>query len=293
MVKVNFYKRFIVYFLLFGLLISVFSGTLNYYYHHIMNQGILQQKSIDIFDIKIKSNIIPTLESYKNSVSQIANHPLLEKFIRTKDPKIKNEISLILQAIANTHKEYMQIRYLSTDGMEAIRVERKDKDIIEITPDKLLQNKSERYYFQQVSKLSKDSIWFSKIDLNMEHGKVVVPYEPTLRVAMPIYVDDEFSGVLIININISQLLDQISTSTVFDHYIIDSKHNYILHPKREYSFNRYTNIDRDIKEDFVHGLNDENVFIYPLDQIIPNSDHALFVLQPKALYAQKEVTFRR
>ena len=71
-----------------------------------------------------------------------------------------------------------------------------------------MQNKASRYYF--TNSVNKDSkVWYSNLDLNMEKGKVEIPYKPTLRAMLPINKDNTFNGVLIINYYMSTVLNNL------------------------------------------------------------------------------------
>ena len=107
-----------------------------------------------------------------------------------------------------------------------------------------------------------------KLNLNIENDKVEIPYKPTFRVAIPFFEEDKFTGIVIINVLMDNLLKAISTSSVFEHYIVDKDDNYILHPNNEFSFNKYKNITRNLKDDFENGLNTKGIYVYPLKDIL-------------------------
>lgn len=89
----------------------------------------------------------------------------------------------------------------------------------------------------------------------------------------------------------NNLLKAISTSTIFEHYIIDKNENYILHPNSEFSFNKYKNINRHLKDDFINGLNTQGVYSYSLENILKNNEQALMILKTKRL--SKRVVIRK
>ena len=49
-----------------------------------------------------------------------------------------------------------------------------------------LQNKKDRYYFQDTMTLEKGQIFISKLDLNMENGVLEQPIKPMLRLGTPV-----------------------------------------------------------------------------------------------------------
>ncbi|MEA3498007.1 MAG: PAS domain-containing sensor histidine kinase, partial [Campylobacterota bacterium] len=90
---------------------------------------------------------------------------------------------------------------------------------------------------------NENTIWHSKIDLNIEHGKIVLPIQPTLRIGTPILVDGIKKGILIINIEMVPFLNKLQTASIFNIYLIDSDGNFLVHPNENYSWSKYLNRD--------------------------------------------------
>ncbi len=66
---------------------------------------------------------------------------------------------------------YDQIRYISEDGMENLRVDSDGFRAYPI-PDEELQDKAHRYYFEQAVDLPPGEISISPLDLNREYGEI-------------------------------------------------------------------------------------------------------------------------
>lgn len=79
----------------------------------------------------------------------------------------------------------VQIRILDLSGREVIRIDRAGNQVSAI-PKVRLQDKSGRYYFQAAKGLQSGEIYVSKLDLNVEHGEIEVPWVPTERLLTPI-----------------------------------------------------------------------------------------------------------
>lgn len=107
-------------------------------------------------------------------------------------------------------KIYDQIRYISVNGYEKIRINNDSEKGCNLVPPENLQNKSDRYYFNSSIQLEKDSIYLSPMDLNIENGVVEVPYKPMLRLLMPVYKNGEVKGVIVLNYLVSELLNNLS-----------------------------------------------------------------------------------
>ncbi|EAV40551.1 Signal transduction histidine kinase-like protein [Stappia aggregata IAM 12614] len=102
-----------------------------------------------------------------------------------------------------------QLRIISGEGKEIIRVNRKNGLAHEV-PQEKLQKKSGRYYFTEALKLKTGQIYFSPIDLNVENGKIERPWRPVLRLATPLRAEGNGKrSVLIMNINAERWLNNV------------------------------------------------------------------------------------
>ncbi len=112
-------------------------------------------------------------------------------------------------AFANAKRTCDQVRYLSSDGHERVRV-----DLIDgrATPNAELQDKSGRYYFQAAARLAPGVVFISPLDLNVERGAVEVPHKPVIRLATRIVDEaDHVDGVVVLNVLGRELLDAITS----------------------------------------------------------------------------------
>ncbi len=102
---------------------------------------------------------------------------------------------------------YDQIRFIDTDGNEVIRINYSNGSS-NIVPEGQLQNKSDRYYFKETIALGDGCVYVSPLDLNIENGVVEVPYKPMIRFCMPVYVDGDLKGIIVLNYLAEGLLDK-------------------------------------------------------------------------------------
>jgi diguanylate cyclase (GGDEF)-like protein/PAS domain S-box-containing protein len=285
----NFHKFFTLYFIAFGIIVSLFSVSISYNLQIKEIEKDLDRKAKEIFVIKNETILKPTIDNIDNIVKSLANNEIIKDFSVNKDAHKKEDLEILFLAIANSNNIIMQARFIDKDGQEVIRVDRNKESQEAFLVDKSsLQNKSQRDYFQILSTSPKNTIWHSNIDLNIENDKLEIPYKPTFRVAVPFFENDKFTGIVIVNVLMNNLLKTISTSSAFEHYIIDKNENYILHPNNEFSFNKYKNVNRNIKEDFTDGLNTQGIYSYSLENILKNNEQAIMILKTKKNY-QKEL----
>ncbi len=121
----------------------------------------------------------------------------------------KKMLEAIFAGIMLSEEKYMQLRYIDETGKEKVRVNFKDGHPV-VVPEKELKNKASRYYFKKAMELSRGEIYVSPIDLNRERGKIEVPYNPTIRYAIPVFGQQgERRGIIIANVLVDKMLFSI------------------------------------------------------------------------------------
>ena len=116
-------------------------------------------------------------------------------------------------SFSNRMKIYDQIRYIGIDGMEEMRIDYSENGAYIVSEDKL-QDKSDYYYFTDTINKLNGSVYFSKIDLNVENKVIEEPKTPVLRISTPIYIDDELDGIVVLNYYASDILNYMSSNTI-------------------------------------------------------------------------------
>ncbi len=136
---------------------------------------------------------------------------------------------------ARTHPTYYQIRFLDDQGQEVVRVNQPLGQEPYIVPAAELQNKAHRYYFQEAARLRPGQIYISPLDLNREHRTIERPFHPVLRYATPLYWDDAWLGVLVVNLHAQPLLDMLYENDARrrlagETLLVDQEGYYLFHP---------------------------------------------------------------
>ena len=113
--------------------------------------------------------------------------------------KAINDMGTDFLLFSKNKQIYDRIRYISEDGMELIRVNYNSGRPL-LAEGKNLQDKSDRYYFKDASRLGKGNVYISPLDLNVENGTIEKPYKPMIRLAAPL-LDREGKrrGIVVIN----------------------------------------------------------------------------------------------
>ncbi|MDQ6967652.1 MAG: ATP-binding protein [Mariprofundaceae bacterium] len=130
----------------------------------------------------------------------------LEDALNGRDKEKIQQLSRVIQDFYTTTKIYDQIRIIDATGMEFVRINHSPSKPY-LTPTSELQNKADRYYFKATMKLKKGEVYVSPIDLNIEHGKVEMPYKPNIRIATPLFSKHQRIGIAIVNYNAQKILD--------------------------------------------------------------------------------------
>lgn len=125
---------------------------------------------------------------------------------------------------------YDKARWIDETGMERVRVNNTAGQVRLVSGDEL-QNLADSYYFKAAMKLKPGQIYISPLDLNVERGKVEVPFRPMLRIASPI--QDRLGrprGIVVLNIAARELLESFTKSLVDarDHAMLVNSDGYWL-----------------------------------------------------------------
>ncbi|RAJ06157.1 ATP-binding protein [Arenibacter echinorum] len=192
------------------------------------------------------------LNEVTNDIAVIALSPTLQQHILQPSEKTTNDIDQLFRIILENKETYFQIRLLEADenGKEIIRFDKLEDRVLKLTD---LQQKGDREYFKEALQINKGEHYFSNINLNEEYGVISTPFTPTLRVASPIFDNENKKvGILIININLSPLylsLDQIAGNDS-QFYLIDAQGQYLYSHDRSRQFGQQTRKFQNFYSDF-------------------------------------------
>lgn len=200
--------------------------------------------------VQKESSLKAIFANSENTLMSIRNSNIFLEYIN--NPKQNENIAKYLfLTIARNDLNIMQIRYIDANGLEKIRIDRNklDTDAF-VTIDEFLQNKMSRYYFADSKDKEFEKVWFSNIDLNMENGKVQIPFNPTLRAVLPIEKNGKFNGILIINYFMEKVLSKIFDEPLYDMILMNKKEYSLKHYNNDLDWSFYTKKRFSIKEEF-------------------------------------------
>ncbi len=199
--------------------------SLKHFQQNTMQNSYQKQRYIDNF-LSRSSNLIKAISVNKEFISFAKNG---------KSRKIAEDL---LFSMIKIDKNYMQLRYIDANGNEIIRFDRKNIGS-PVFQQKNLQNKSQRYYCKKCALLKNGQIWFSNIDLNVEHGKIEKPIKPVIRVSTPVFNQDKYLGFLILNVFMESYLNDLTESSIYDFYLCDLSGNFLINKNPKDNWSKY------------------------------------------------------
>lgn len=208
-------RRIYIAFLLVAVIPTAIAGLIGVYVsldtlrtatlNHLQQEVVVRAQGISRFFDQLSAELIylaaaPELDEVRAAGARGDIHRL-----RAATTRLANDYA----TLATTYPHIYQIRYLSAQGRELVRVDKKDGKV-EVIPGHRLQDKSDRYYFVEAMKRRPGELYVSPLDLNVEFGRIEKPERPVIRVATPIGSGAGGNeGVLIINLHAGFLLEQI------------------------------------------------------------------------------------
>jgi methyl-accepting chemotaxis protein len=242
---------------LFAILISIFFLVL---FAFLIGDGYLnleRDKEIyvsnekDMISDRVNSllfewNIFP--QDLGNDVLFLSELSSLNSVLKSGPESRQNSISHLKEDFLNYLEgspAYYQLRYVDENGTEVAGAEFSGNECYSVRGDKV-PNEKEDFYFREATRLKKGEVYFSKLDLNVEHGlmenvgtEANPVYVPTLRITTPVF--DSFGvnrGVVMLSICVDYFLEDIrlaqrSGDSLF---LITQKGYYLAHPDREKEF---------------------------------------------------------
>ena len=153
-----------------------------------------------------------------------------------------------ISAFARNHPIYDQIRYLDVTGQEIMRVNLTQDGYSAVAQDNL-QNKADRYYFQNSIDLASGEVYISPLDLNVEQGQIETPHKPMLRFSAPVYAGDQIAGVIVTNVLAEEFLTPLGSGEA-PALLVDADGYYLYHPDSNKRFGRDLGTDYTVFQDY-------------------------------------------
>jgi diguanylate cyclase (GGDEF)-like protein len=150
------------------------------------------------------------LEQKLTDLMVLSEGEILRKLLYEDNMKNRVHLSREFALFARRKPQYLKIRLLDNNGQELVRVDNDHGRQI-IVPKIKMRNEHDRYYFGKSIELAQGDIYLSPLDLAMENGVIVKPYQPTMRLATPAF--DGYGvkrGIVVLDYNPEELLNRLS-----------------------------------------------------------------------------------
>ncbi|GLR64245.1 sensor domain-containing diguanylate cyclase [Marinospirillum insulare] len=199
--------RFTLFLLLLTALLVALSLPIYSEYETGLKEQLLAQEEVSV--VSAKQMIQKEMYEQLHLLDMIVESNPLKNYLDETDSKQNKQLlEAMLKNISASFHRYDQIRVLDNSGQEKVRVNLIDGKAVTVA-EEFLQDKSASYYFKAAKKIHIGQIYVSAMDLNVEQGKIVEPYQPTLRFTTPLEDSQgKPKGMLVINYSAKGMLEQ-------------------------------------------------------------------------------------
>lgn len=181
-------------------------------------------------------SLVRDFENVLPDIATMANEIHLQQFITQQNSQTQQAVTKEFDSFLSQKRLYSMIRIIDLNGMELVRVNYNHGET-DITPKEQLQNKSDRYYFEDSIKLGLNELYISPIDLNIENDKIELPYHPVIRFAMPLFDSTNIKqGIIVLNYRAEPMLrhfDEMVSGTAGHVALLNNDGHWIRSHKRE------------------------------------------------------------
>ena len=218
------------------------------------------------------------IDQQERLVYSLVESPLMAAYLSSNIDQNRESLEQLFLTVSDLNDHYMQVRFIDALGQEQIRIDQSKNgtDPIIIKKDNL-QNKSGRDYFKQTKKVVNGRLWHSSFDLNQEQGVIEKIINPTFRVASPVYFDGQFFGIVIINLEMSWVINHLIDSPDFSIYFVDAGNEFLVHPNPNKSWSKYL-LGRAKYQEKLD--NQANIYTSSLEDIFKNGEGIRMILEP-------------
>ncbi len=147
-----------------------------------------------------------------------------------------------LLSFAETKGIYYQLRVVDTEGNEVARVQsayaNDKKEIYTVVPSNELRHVPQVYYFLLIKNLEKNQIALAPAELLSPDGSLV----PVISFAMPVYLKDKVTGILIADVFVKNLFKTLQTYKSLNPQekviLVSGDGHYLYHSQKKKSWNK-------------------------------------------------------
>jgi sigma-B regulation protein RsbU (phosphoserine phosphatase) len=203
-------RRFVVWFAPIALLLCLSSYL--FYRQEVAHEASLLRADQRHAVEREKRRFESTMEDVASDILVLAQSPAITSLTGHADKEQMETAVRSLMGMGRNKPTYAQLRYLDARGRELIRIQRGPGGVYPVAGEEL-QDKSERYYVQEGLKLGHGQVYVSRLDLNVEEGRVEEPPRPMLRFVAPVRDSQGgMRGLVVINYDASSMLEGLDSA---------------------------------------------------------------------------------
>jgi serine phosphatase RsbU (regulator of sigma subunit) len=231
--NLSFKTQLVLIFTVFTFFIILLSNFLIFDFSKEHGRNTVMSKALNQF-YERENFFLIEMERYKAFALSFTNSKLFQEVIKKNNKPALDEIFM---SRLEGEKDIFRLRFIDNNGQEISSI-RKKNGIVGLFN---LQNKSHRYYIKETYNLKKGEVFFSRLDLNRDFGKLEFPIRPTMRIITPIYIENKKYGVLVVNISMEDILKAFSNTSLYNIGLIDKDGEFICYKTENsnYSWSRY------------------------------------------------------
>ncbi len=201
--------------------------------------------------LELAFNIVSRdLRRVREDAVYVASQEVISQFKPDEAPR-RRAAEKAIASLLKTKSAFQQIRLIDLQGQELLRLEYANGES-KLIPQDQLQDKSDRYYFQEAVDLKVGGVFVSRFDLNQEHGEIERPLNPVVRFITPVFDENETKQcLLVLNYRGVNLLNELSQISIpGETFLIRADGQYLLGPRRSDEWGWQLGHDRSFAADF-------------------------------------------
>lgn len=159
----------------------------------------------------------------------------LSVFLSDPSKSVSDGLARELVSFARTRDTYEQVRVLSQDGLEVVRIDRVDGSP-RVAASSDLRYQGDQDYFREMTAAPSGIVYVSRLDLDIEDADVDRPLEPVLRFGVSVGIGDNAQAYLVMNMQGIALLeayDAAHPNASSSAYLLDDDGYWLRGPSRD------------------------------------------------------------
>jgi len=223
--------------LLFGMVLSIFLAIPVVIYQQAEARNVLSLRQAEQERlIKLAAQTIhQEMDAVLSDLRYLSQQNELRTYLENTNPGHRRDLAIEYLGLAKQKRIYDQIRFIGLNGKEEVRVDFANGQP-KIIVEQDLQDKGDRYYFQETQWLSPGQIYVSHFDLNVERGAIEQPLKPAIRFAAPV-ADSQglIRGMVVLNYLGQRLIDKLAAlaGQTGNIWLINAEGHWLIGPTRQ------------------------------------------------------------